>query len=86
MTHPVLILQLLAVIIATLHDVIFQVFDGDVIMLTLRQWAGLVVGDGARKRQLRAHRRERLGRRAGCVTRRRLDEDAAVVRRRSRLH
>ena len=36
MTHPVLILQLLAVIIATLHDVIFQVFDGNVIMLPLR--------------------------------------------------
>ena len=81
MSYLVLALQLLTVVVAPLHDVVFQLLQTDVVVFALTRL-------GVGRRQLVAQvrrRRERLGRRAGRVTRRRFDQDAAVVRRRARL-
>ena len=81
MTYLVLGLKLLTVVVAPLHDVVLQLLQTDVVVFALTRL-------GVGRRQLVAQvrrRRERLGRRAGRVTRRRFDQDAAVVRRRARL-
>ena len=82
MTYLILALQLLTVVVATLHDVVLQLFQTDVVVFALTR---LGVGRRQLVAQVRRRRRERLGRRAGRVTRRRFDQDAAVVRRRARL-